>query len=74
MLRACALDFKQAWDEKLALIEFPYNSYHSSIGMASYKALYERRCKTPLCWQEIDEALTIMPNLIQAITEKIRSI
>jgi len=26
MLRACALDFKSAWDEQLALIEFSYNN------------------------------------------------
>ncbi|KAJ4978526.1 hypothetical protein NE237_009306 [Protea cynaroides] len=26
MLRACALDFKGAWDEKLSLIEFAYNN------------------------------------------------
>jgi len=41
MLQACALDFKSAWDEQLALIEFSYNnSYHASIGMAPYEALY----------------------------------
>jgi len=54
MLRACTLDFKSAWDEQLALIEFFYNnSYHASIGMALYEALYGRKCRTPLCWQKI---------------------
>ena len=60
MLWACALDFKSAWDEQLALIKFSYNnSYHASIDMAPYEALYRRRCRTPLYWQDIDEALTI---------------
>jgi len=69
MLRACALDFKKAWDEQLALSEFSYNnSYHSSLRMAPYKALYGRQCKTALCWQEIDDTLTIGPDLIQANT------
>jgi len=50
MLRACALDFKSAWDEQLALIEFSYNnSYHASIGMALYEALYRRKYRTSLC-------------------------
>jgi len=72
MLRACALDFKKAWDEQLALIEFSYNnSYHVSIRMAPYEALYGRRCRTLLCWHEIDEALTIGMKLIQATTNKI---
>jgi len=50
MLRACAVDFKKVWDEQLALIEFSYNtSYHASVEMALYEALYGWRCKTPLC-------------------------
>jgi len=74
MLRACALDFKSAWDEQLALIEFSYNnSYHTSIGMAPDEALY-KRYRTPLCWREIDEALTIRSELIQDTTDKIRVI
>ena len=37
------------WDSQLPLIEFTYNnSYHSSIGMAPFEALYGRRCRTPL--------------------------
>jgi len=41
MLRVCVLDFKRSWDEHLPLIEFEYNnSYHSSIQMAPYEALY----------------------------------
>jgi len=75
MLRACSLDFKSVWDEQLALIEFSCNnSHHASIGMAPYEALYGRKCRTPLCWQEIDEALTIGTELIQATTDKIRLI
>jgi len=31
-------------------------------------------CRTPLCWQEINEALTIRPELIQATTSKVRVI
>ena len=56
MLRACVLDFKTQWDESLPLCEFAYNnSYHSSIGMAPFEALYGRRCKTPVCWEEVGE-------------------
>ena len=67
MLRACALDFKSAWDEQLPLIEFSYNNiYHAIIGMAPYEALHGRRCRTLLCWREIDEALIILPELIQS--------
>jgi len=74
MLRAYALDFKKAWDEHLALIEFFYNnSYRASIRIAPYEALYRSRCRTPLCWQEIEEALTIGSDLIQATTDNPRT-
>jgi len=75
VLQACDLDFKGTWDEQLVLVEFSYNdSFHSSIGMAMYEVLYGRKCRTPLCWRDIDESLTIGPDLIQATTDKIRVI
>ena len=47
MLRACAIDFQGSWDQHLPLVEFSYNnSYHSSIEMAPYEALYGKRCHT----------------------------
>jgi transposase InsO family protein len=49
MLRASVLEFPQKWDECLPLAEFSYNnSYQESIKMAPFKALYGRRCRTPL--------------------------
>ena len=45
MLRSCILEFKGNWDQHLPLVEFAYNnSYHSSIGMPPYEALYGRKC------------------------------
>ena len=42
--------------------------------MAPYEALYGRKCRTTLCWQDIDESLTVRPDLIQATIDKIRVI
>ncbi|KAD3336653.1 hypothetical protein E3N88_32172 [Mikania micrantha] len=51
MLRACIIDFGGSCDNHLPLVEFSYNnSYHASIGMPPYEALYGRRCRTPVCW------------------------
>jgi len=50
LLRTFVLDHLGGWDEVLPLVEFTYNnSYHESIGMAPYEALYGRRCITSLC-------------------------
>lgn len=43
MLRDCVLDVTGNWEANLPLIVFAYNnSYHLSIQMAPYEALYER--------------------------------
>ncbi|KAI3807107.1 hypothetical protein L1987_23029 [Smallanthus sonchifolius] len=50
MLRACVIDFKGNWDLHLPLVEFSYNnSYHTSIDMAPFEALYGRKCRSPIC-------------------------
>ena len=56
MFRACVLDFKGIWASHLPLVEFAYNnSYHSSIRAAPYEALYGRKCRSPICWDDVGE-------------------
>ena len=41
LLRICVLDWSGTWEQYLPLVEFSYNnSYHASIGMSPYEALY----------------------------------
>ena len=63
MLRSCVMDNQGCWDKYLPLVEFVYNnSYQQSIGMAPHEALYERRCQTPLCWNDDGEASVLGPD------------
>ncbi|KAI3805316.1 hypothetical protein L1987_27573 [Smallanthus sonchifolius] len=72
MLRACVTDFGGNWDSHLSLIEFSYNnSYHTSIEMAPLEVLSGRKCRSPICWNEIGEAQIIGPELIQETSGKI---
>ncbi len=75
MLRACALDFKGSWDDHLPLIEFAYNnSFHSSIGMAPFEALYGRKCRSPIGWFEVGEAAVSGPDSVFEAMEKVKLI
>jgi len=75
LLRACVLEQGVSWVECLLLIEFTYNnSFHSSIGMAPFEALYGRRCRTPLCWYESGESALLGPDVVQETTEKVKMI
>ena len=72
MLRACVLDHRGSWEEHFPLVEFAYNnSYQASIQMAPYKALYERPCRSPLCWTEVRESSITSPDLIRNTFEKV---
>eukprot|EP00253_Pinus_taeda_P031462 PITA_31462 len=55
MLRMYVMDQQSHWEKYLPLVEFAYNnSYHSSIGMPPFEALYDRPCRTPLSWDRTD--------------------
>ena len=54
MLQAYVLEFQSSWILHLALVEFSYNnSYQASINIAPYEALYGRKCRIPLYWDEV---------------------
>ena len=73
MLRACVMEFKGSWDTHLALMEFAYNnSYQASIDMAPFEALYGRKCRTPVCWDEFDERRLVGPELVKITSEKVK--
>ncbi|GJT46603.1 putative reverse transcriptase domain-containing protein [Tanacetum coccineum] len=56
MLRACVIDFRNGWVRHLPLVEFSYNnSYHTSIKVAPFKALYGQKCRSPVCWAEVGQ-------------------
>ena len=75
MSRACALEYAGNSDHTLPLVEFAYNnSYHSSIDMAPYEALYGRRCRTPVCWDEMGERKLSKVELIDQTKEIISKI
>jgi len=66
LLRTCVLDHLGTWSDMLPLVEFTYNNnYHSNIGMAPYEALYDRRCRTQLCWQLDGESIVLGPEFLQ---------
>ena len=69
MLRSCVIDFKGSWVKHLPLIEFAYNnSFHSSIKIAPFEALYRRRCRSIIGWYEVGETQMFGPNIVhQAI-------
>ncbi|XP_021775712.1 uncharacterized protein LOC110739565 [Chenopodium quinoa] len=75
MLRGCVIDFQGGWEDRLDLIEFSYNnSYHASIGMAPFEALYGRKYRSPICWNDISEKMILGPQMIEDIVKQVKEI
>ncbi|GJV11852.1 putative reverse transcriptase domain-containing protein [Tanacetum coccineum] len=72
ILRACVIDFEIGWDKHLPPVEFSYNnSYHTSIKVAPFEALYGCKCRSPVCWVEVGDAQLTSPEIVHETTEKI---
>ena len=75
MLRACALDLEDSWDKDLPMVEFAYNnSFHASIGMPPYEALYGRKCRSPIHWDEVGDRQMLGPEMVQDAVDKVKMI
>ncbi|XP_058005382.1 uncharacterized protein LOC131181353 [Hevea brasiliensis] len=70
MLRMCVLDFGGLWKKHIPLLEFAYNNnYYSNIGMASYEALYGRKCRSLMCWEEVGKRALAGTELVEVTNQ-----
>nr|GFC53594.1 retrotransposable element Tf2 [Tanacetum cinerariifolium] len=54
MLRSCVLEWTCNWDDYICLVEFAYNNnWHASIKCAPFEMLYGRKCRAPICWDQV---------------------
>ena len=62
MLRMYVMDKPTKWEDYLHLVEFAYNNGHqASLGMSPYEALYGRRCRTPVTWDNPVNRIVLGP-------------
>ena len=53
-------------------VEFSYNnSYQASLKMSRFEALYGRKCRTPLYWDQTGERQLFGLEIIQEVEEKV---
>nr|GFB10465.1 retrovirus-related Pol polyprotein from transposon 17.6 [Tanacetum cinerariifolium] len=72
MLRSYALEWTGHWDDYICLVEFVYNnSWHASIKCAPFKMLYGRKCRAPICWDQVGECIIEGPEMIEVTNAKV---
>jgi len=73
MLRACAIQYGSGWDKMLPYAEFSYNnSYQASLKQSPFEALYGRKCRTPLFWNQTGEKQVFGPDIIKDAEEQVK--
>ncbi|WVZ63481.1 hypothetical protein U9M48_013108 [Paspalum notatum var. saurae] len=73
MLGACAIQYGTSWDNYLPYAEFSYNnSYQASLKKSPFEALYGKRCRTPLFWNQTGEKQVFGPDIIQDAEQQLR--
>ncbi|GJX15352.1 hypothetical protein Tco_0216184 [Tanacetum coccineum] len=60
--------------KELIIEEAHKSNYHASIKMPPYEMLYGRRCRTPICWNEVGSRELASTDVVLATIEKIESI
>ena len=72
MLRLYVMDRPYKWEDYLYLVEFTYNNgYHASLRMSPFEALYGRRCKMPVSWDNLIDKVIIGPEMLKDMEEQV---
>ena len=75
MLRARAIQNGTSWDKCLSYAEFSYNnSYQASLKKSPFEALYGRKCRNPLYWDQISEKQLLGPDIIEDAEQMVQTV
>ena len=75
MLHMYVMDKPTKWEDYLHLVEFAYNNgQQASLGMSPYEALYGRRCRTPVNWDNLVNRIVLGLELLKEMEKEIAKI
>ena len=72
MLHMYVMDKPTKWEDYLHLVDFAYNNGHqASLGMSPYEALYGRRCRTPVTWDNPVNRVVLGPEFLKQMEQEV---
>src|SRR5713226_9663376 len=75
MLCMYVMEKPTKWEDYLHLVEFSYNNgQQASLGMSAYEALYGRRCRTLVTWDNPVNRVVLRPELIKEMKQEVAKI
>ena len=75
MLHIYVMDKPSKWEDYLHLVEFAYNNgKQASLGMSPCEALYRRRCRTLVTWDNSVNRIFLGPKLLKEMEQEVAKI
>jgi hypothetical protein len=63
------------WEDYLHLVEFAYNNgYQTSAKLSPFEILYDRKCTTPISWDNLADRLMVGPEMLQEMENMVRKV
>jgi hypothetical protein len=71
ILRMYVMDKPSKWEDYLHLVEFAYsNGYQASLNMSPFEALYDRKCNTPMSWDNPVDRTVVGPEFLKEMEDQ----
>ena len=75
MISMYVMEKPSKWEDYLHFVEFAYNNgQQASLGMSPYEALYGRRCRTPMTWDNLVNRIVLGPELLNKMEQEVANI
>jgi hypothetical protein len=75
MLRMYVRTKPSKWEDYLHLVEFAYNNgYQTSAKLSPFEVLYDRKCTTPISWDNPVDRLMVGPEMLQEMENTVRKV
>jgi hypothetical protein len=63
------------WEDYIHLVEFAYNNgYQTSSKLSPFEVLYDRKCTTPISWDNPTDRLMVGPEMLQEMENMVRKV
>jgi hypothetical protein len=63
------------WEDYLHLVEFVYNNgYQTSAKLSPFEILYDKKCTTPISWDDLVDRLMVGLEILQEMESMVRKV
>jgi hypothetical protein len=75
MIHMYVIKKPREWEGYLHLVEFSYNNgYQTLAKLSPFEILYEKKCTTPISWDNPADRLIVGPEMLQEMDNMVKEV